>query len=278
MQPISLTTIGTWEGFMKKSAMLFTIILFGSFLPSAYAAGIELAVGGWQQNPSGTISYTGDDSVAADDKIDIVDDLNYDSESRFIGRIKIDMPLMFPNINIIAAPMEFEGTGQKNVDFTFGDIDFSANVDFDSKITLNQYDFALYYGIPGIKTATSDVLNIDLGINARYVDFSAEISGEPTSAPGTTVSEKESLSIVIPMVYAGVQITPVKWLSFEAEGRGISISGNSLYSVIGRVRVKVAGPAFIAGGYRYDELDIDESDVQVKARFAGPFVEVGLKF
>ena len=233
-----------------------------------------MAVGGWQQNAGGTLNYKGFDS---DDDIDIADDLDYDSETRVMGRVKIDMPLMVPNIYIIAAPMEFEGTGRKNVSFTFGEVEFSSGADFDSKVTLNQYDLAFYYGIPAINTATAGMLNIDVGLNARFVDFSAEITGEE-NLTSTTVTEEESLSIVIPMAYAAVQITPMDRFAFEAEARAISISGNSLYSIIGRVRVNLPGPAFIAGGYRHDEIDIDEDDILLEARFSGPFLEVGLAF
>ena len=259
---------------MKNHAAWLGVLILLFPMASAYGAGVELSIGGWHQTPSGTISYKG---VDADDDIDIKDDLKYESESRIMGRIKVDTPLMLPNIYVLAAPMDFEGTGRKDVDFTFGDIDFSQGVDFKSKITLNQYDAALYYAVPGVKTATAGKLNIDFGLNARFVDFSSEITGREATT-NTTVTEKESLAVVIPMVYASVQIMPVERFAIEAELRGISISGDSLYSFIGRLRVKLAGPAFIAGGYRYDTLDIDEEDVKVEARFGGPFLELGVKF
>ena len=259
---------------MKTNIIWLTVLLFLSAMASAHGAGVEAGIGGWHQTPSGTISYKG---VDVDDDIDIKDDLKYDSESRVMGRIKIDMPLLLPNIYVLAAPMEFEGKGRKDVNFTFGNVEFSQGVDFNSKITFNQYDVAFFYGIPGVNTASAGKLNIDVGLNARLVDFSAEITGRET-ATSLTVSEKESLSLALPMVYASLQIMPTQRIAIEAEARGIAINGNSLFSFIGRLRVKVAGPAFVAGGYRYDTLDIDEEDVKVEARFGGPFLEVGLKF
>lgn len=259
---------------MKTNIIWITVLMFFSAMTLAHGAGIEAGIGGWHQTPSGNISYKG---VDVDDDIDITDDLKYDSESRVMGRIKIDLPLLLPNIYVVAAPMSFEGTGRKDVNFTFGDIEFSQGVDFDSKVTLNQYDVAFFYGIPGIKTASLGKLNLDVGLNARLVDFSAEITGRETGT-GLTVTEKESLAVAVPMVYASLQIMPTDRFAIDAEARGIAINGNSLYSFIGRLRVKVGGPAFVAGGYRYDTLDIDEEDVKVEARFGGPFLEVGLKF
>lgn len=259
---------------MKTNIIWITVLMFFSAMTLAHGAGIEAGIGGWHQTPSGNISYKG---VNADDDIDIKDDLKYDSESRVMGRVKIDMPLLVPNIYVVAAPMSFEGKGRKDVNFNFGDFEFSGGVDFNSKVTLNQYDLAFFYGIPGIKTASLGKLNVDVGLNARLVDFSAEITGRET-VTGLPVTAERSLAFAVPMVYASLQIMPTERFAIDAEARGISINGNSIYSFIGRLRVKVGGPAFIAGGYRFDTLDIDEEDVKIEARFGGPFLEVGLKF
>lgn len=255
---------------------LFAIFLFVTWVCSpAFGAGVEVAVGGWQQSPAGDLSYKAESRF---DKLDLKDDLGYESENRFMGRLKLELPLFFPNIYFVAAPMDFEGTGSKPMDFTFGDQTFSANRDIDSKVTLNQYDLALYWGVPFLRTASAGMFNIDLGINARMVDFSAEVTGESTLVPGELVHEEESLSLVIPMVYAAFQIMPMDRLTIEGEVRGIAIGGNSLYSFIGRLRVHPYGPMFVAGGYRFDSLDVDDDDVDVDMDFSGPFIEVGLQF
>jgi hypothetical protein len=67
-------------------------------------------------------------------------------------------------------------------------------------------------------------------------------------------------------------------MAVEAEGRGITISDSAIYSLLGRLRFKVFGPAFVAAGYRYDKIDVDEDDVDADFTIQGPFAEVGLKF
>jgi outer membrane protein len=258
---------------MKR--FFFLAVFFVAFVGStAYAAGLEMAVGVWQQSPSGDLSYK---STGGNDVLDLQDDLNYESENRFMGRLKIDSPFFFPNIYLVAAPMEFEGTGRKSTQFTFGDQTFRANAAIDSKVTFNQYDIALYWGIPVLHTVTAGRFTIDLGINARLIDFSAEVTGESASAPGDTVHEEKGLSLLIPMAYVAFQIAPTDRVAIEAEARGISVGGNSLYSFIGRLRIQAFGPAFIAGGYRIDSLDVDEDDLKANMDFSGPFVELGLK-
>ena len=257
---------------MRRIIPLICVLLFVAVFSDAHAAGVEVAVGGWQQSISGTISYK---ALSDLDVLDLEKDLKFDDETRVCGRIKIDMPLAIPNIYLVGAPMEFEGTGSKASSFKFGDTTYNVSADLKSKITVNQYDVALYYGLPFIQTATLGKLNVDVGLNVRIADLKASITG---ASGGTVVTESESLRLPIPMLYVGLQFTPVKALAFEAEGRGIAVGDNKLYSLVGRVRYNFAGPLFLAGGYRYDKLEIDEEELVADVEFQGPFVELGLKF
>jgi outer membrane protein len=237
---------------------------------SSHAIGLEIAGGAWYQSPSGFLSF---DEIVPDDQLDIEDDLNYDDEFQFSGRLKLDMPLFIPNIYLMLTPTNWEETGQKDVDFSFGGIDFSADVPFKSELKMDHIDVALFYGLPFVETATAGVFNIDLGLNVRVLDFEASIR-----QPDTDLKVSEDYILPIPMLYLGAQIEPFDWLAFEGEGRGILISNDHYLSFIGRLKVKPIGPFFIAGGYRYDDVEIDYQDVVVEADFSGPFAEIGLEF
>ena len=257
---------------MKKSLMSISLVFLLAFVvPSiTYAVGLEFALGGWKQSPQGEFSF---DEVSELDILDLKDDLNYGDETRIFGRLKIDMPLWIPNIYLMATPMEFDGVGQKNVDFNFGNITFQGNVDFFSELTLNHLDLALYYGLPFVETATADMLNIEVGIDVRIYDFEGTIK-----QPATGLAESESYTLPIPMLYLAVHLRPLERLSIEGEGRGVIFGNDKVYSLIGRLKLKVFGPLFIAGGYRYDKADIDEKGVVVDMDFSGPFAEAGLVF
>jgi outer membrane protein len=257
---------------MIRRVALICVALFIAAYSDARAVGLEMAVGGWSQSIGGTLSYS---ETNIPDVIDLDNEIRFDDETKVVGRLKIDMPLFIPNIYLVAAPMEFEGTGSKSTTLNFGDITFDAAADLRSKVTLNQYDVGFCYALPFVKTGTLDKLNVDLGLNIRIVDFEAEITG---ASGGTSVSESQSLTLPIPMLYVGVQFMPVSALAFEAEGRGIAVGDNKLYSLLGRVRYNFAGPVFLAGGYRFDKLEIDADDVIAEIEFQGPFVELGLKF
>lgn len=251
-----------------RAFKLVSLVLFACvfLVPQvAGAIGLEAAVGVWSQDPKGDLGYKGT-------PLSLENELKYDTETQFSGRIKIDMPLIIPNIYLMATPMKFDGTGQKNMNFTFGDKTFNGAADFTSETKLDHYDLALYYGIPFLKTATLGKLNAEVGLNIRLIDFEAEIA---QSGIGT---ESKTATLPIPMVYVGLQFKPLSSLSIEGEARGVAYSDNHYYDLIGRLKFKFLGPAFAAGGYRYEDLKIDEEDIRADVTFSGPFAEIGVEF
>ena len=248
------------------------LLLIGFSYGSSAAVELELAVGGWQQSINGTLGYQ---ALTDSDIIDLDEELSFDDEARLTGRIKLELPLFFPNFYIVAAPSQFEGTGDKSVAFNYGDVTFNANAQLNSKITMDQYDIGLYFGLPFIKTGTVGKLNADIGLNLRIIDLETSITG---MSGAITVTERQSITVPVPMLYLGIQFMPTDQFSIEAEGRGVSIGDNQLFSLLGRARYQWKGPLFVSCGYRYDKVDVDEDDVVADVDFSGPFVEVGLSF
>lgn len=239
---------------------------------SASAIGFEMSVGAWKQDPQGDLSYK---ALSAHDSLSIKDDLKYSDVTKVFGRMKIEIPLV-PNIYLMATPMEFSGKGSKDVTFEFGDKTFKANTPFTSELRLNHYDIGLYYGIPLLKQATAGFLNIDIGLDARIIDFKAQISGkDPTDQ---SITQSKAITLPIPMLFMGVQVKPTKWLAAEGEVRAITYAGNYYYDIIGRAKVKPLGPVFASAGYRYEKVKIDTNDVLAEVNFGGPFGEVGVEF
>lgn len=255
---------------MRKSILVFVVgVLVMAVAGTAGAMGIEAAVGGWRQNPSGSLGY---EAIDDGDILDMEEDFRYSEEDGFMGRVVIDMPLVLPNIYLMATNMEFSGTGHVGEGFKFGDISFDPG-DFESEIKLSHLDVALFYGIPFLETATLDLLSVDIGINIRLFDYDLSIHQELSG-----LDESKDGFLPVPMVFLRVRVSPIDELSFEVEGRGLSYDGNDMYSIIGRVKINIFGPLFAAGGYRYDKLAVDEDDVELNVEFSGPFLEAGFSF
>ncbi len=234
---------------------------------------MDVGVGYWRQTPSGTMDYKPTSSLTGN--IDLKDDLNLGRENKAFARIKMELPLILPNIYVMATPMSFTGSGLLTRDISFGNTPFvvNASAPVESKVKLDHYDLALFYPIPVLKTATAGKLNVELGINARKFDFEGTIS-QPTLNQTST----KSVSVYVPMIYAGIQLKPISAFSIEAEVRGIAYSNNHYYDYIGRLRVNPIPLVFIGAGYRAETIKIDHSDVKADIKFGGPFIEAGLSF
>ncbi|MGC1454277.1 MAG: TIGR04219 family outer membrane beta-barrel protein [Nitrospirota bacterium] len=237
---------------------------------------MDVGVGYWRQTPSGTLNYKPVSGSGVVGDIDLKDDLNLGRETKPFVRIRAELPLILPNIYLMATPMQFKGSGTLTRSISYNNQQFAIGAPVDSKLKLDHYDLALFYPIPVLKTATGGKLNIDLGLNARKIDFEGTITG-PNLALVTTSASK-TLSIYVPMIFAAVQVKPIDAFSIEAEVRGIAYSNSHYYDYIGRLRVNPIPLVFIAAGYRAETIKIDQSDVKADIKFGGPFVEAGLHF
>jgi outer membrane protein len=257
---------------MKRARLCIASLLFLLMLAAPYKAfaflGVEAAVGYWYQMPSGSLQFEGD-------SLDLKNDLNLGDKGQVIGRVKIELPMFLPNIYAMVTPMSFDGTSGKTMSFTYGGQPFNvtANNPIQSKVQLDQYDVALYYPIPFLKTFTGGELNIDLGLDAREVNFESTISQHTLSLAAST-----SETFYMPMIYAGVQLKPLDSFSIEAEIRAMAYGSNSYYDYLGRLKVMPFGPIFISGGYRNEQIKCDVSGIRMDAKFGGPFAEAGINF
>jgi outer membrane protein len=259
---------------MKKIQIYVACLFVLSMLVvpcSAFAFfGVDIGAGYWQQNPSGNFSYQ---ALSPSDQLDLQNDLYYDKQNKPFFRAKVELPLILPNIYFMATPMKFDGSGPISRTINFGGESFPANVSIDSTLKLDHYDLALYYPLPFLKTATAGILSVELGLDARMFDFEGSLS-EPAS--NLTASDKQTF--YIPMLYAAIIVKPIDLLSIELEARASSYGSNHYYDYIGRLRINPIPLIFIGGGYRAEEVKVDESDVLADIKFKGPFVEAGFSF
>jgi len=117
--------------------------------------------------------------------------------------------------------------------------------------------------------------NAILGVSMAVAKAAAEEAGLPLYR---YIGGAFAHTLPVPMIYVGVQINPTDKLGVEGEARGIAYNGNHYYDFIGRVKYQVYGPLFIAGGYRVQDIKIDEEDIRAEMEFSGPFAEAGLIF
>ena len=82
----------------------------------------------------------------------------------------------------------------------------------------------------------------------------------------------------VPLLFVAAQLNLIGGFALEAEIRGLDVGYASVISAIGRVKYNTLGALFVAAGYRYEEVTVDEDDFDVDITVAGPFAEVGFSF
>ena len=199
-------------------------------------------------------------------------DTNYDPVIRSTGRLTIRVS-PFVNFSFMATPLEFEGPGKKNLDFNFLGVTFVSAQTFESKLRLTHYDLAYFIDLPDLSAEKNWKLNTEVGVNARIVDFYAQISQKYTN-----LSASANHIVPLPMLYLAAQLRNKDGISIEAESRGLRYRNDYTYSLIGQIRMHITGPLHLAAGYRLDYIKFKAHDIVSEGIFQGPFMETILIF
>jgi outer membrane protein len=269
------------EADMKKWT-IYAITLAVLALPvAASAGGFEFSAGAWYADPDGDIAYNPNGFGRS---IDLSSEAGFDDEWQFLTRLKVQPP-MLPGIYLQATPLSFDGSGDSSFEFSFGDAVFGAGDEIDSEFFLNTYDAVLYIPIPLIKQGTLGVVSAEIGAGARWFHLRAELqnrtidNGIDELVEGEALEDSQRATVVYPQGYAAIHIWPHERIGIEGEVWGWSYDGDKFWTLLARLKVGIAGPLYVSGGYREDRADFDEDDLSIDdGRFKGPFAEVVLQW
>ncbi len=234
---------------MKKTVILSIIC---STLAFADVIGGEISVGYLNNQPSGTLNYKGDTN-------DVEETFGWGRENSFIAKAYIEHPLpILPNIRASYTNLSHSGTGTKSFDFGGKTYSGDISTDFDADII----DATLYYEI------LDNWINLDIGINAKYIDATASVQSN------TSDKSSADISFVLPTLYAKARLDiPMSDFSFQAEGDIITYSGNTLYDLTLSARYTFAlGLGMEAGvkmlKFKLDDIDDVTADIDFTALYA----------
>lgn len=243
---------------MKKFLLVFAFAFLTPAVSSAFpGVDVDVSVGYEYPKPSGSITLK--NPGGTQQPFDAVSDLHLGSGNDFIAKIDINHSLpVLPNIYVHHLPVEVSG------DSSLGH----------AELKMEQNDVGLYYNLPFVKEATDDALDLKLGVNARIVNLNAELKGGPTDFSA-------NFSTVIPMVYAGVDIKPIRWVSISAEIKTLPLGASSLTEYAAELRLHPFHALYLAGGYFNYNVKIDPSLATgappTNFTLAGPYFVVGLE-
>ncbi len=262
----------------KFISMFFLIVLPLCFAVSPVsAADLNVSAGGgiWRTEGTGDIRYKG--SPAID-----VDYLDYDKEDRGYVWAELRHPVPFlPNVRVEYVDLKLSGSSSQG--FIWDDTIFKA--DAYSETTLTQLDMIIFYNILSLPW-----VDLDLGADVKYLDFSFDARGEGRSLDDPTLREEVSVdedeTLYVPFVYSRARVSipstnigiegDVKYVTYKSTSvLDTSIKADYLFDL---KPVKLG----VEVGYRFESIDIDEDDfsgldydidVDIKGMFAGVVVK-----
>ncbi len=237
---------------MKKVLALATLMTTFSM---ADVIGGEINIGYYNHAPSGTVQYQGD-------ILGIEDTLKWSDEADMFVKVYFEHPLpIIPNIKLGYTSFGHSGSGLINQAFNFGGRTYTSNSNVDSNLDLKMYDLALYYEL------LDNWVNLDVGLNIKYVDGSIRLKGDGG------LSEATDFQVPIPMLYAKARFdVPATDLSFQVEGNYVTYDGHTLYEAEAGVRYTLALGLGVEAGYKTMKLKLDNiDDLSMDSDFSGAY-------
>jgi outer membrane protein len=251
---------------MSRNPTFALTLLLIPVWSGADVLGVRVGVDAWSSDISGTVRYRTRDSS---NDIDVNRDLGYndDTQTHIYAVIEHPLPLL-PNVRLSRTRLDADADGTLRQTVTYGNIVFTASENVRSSVELEQTDITLYYEV------LDNVVSLDLGLNAKYIDSRAKISGE------TSGSEAANVSGWAPMLYAAVGADlPFTGLSAAARGSLIQYRDSKFYDYTLGARYTSPWHVGIDLGYRAIKLDLDDFDNSfADVEFDGPYAGLYLSF
>jgi outer membrane protein len=246
---------------MKSKLLLSTILATGAMSAHADLLSLEVATGQWDHEASGQFQYIVNGSG---DELDLDRDFGLEDEKEgyTYAIIRHAVPVI-PNVKVMTTSLSHEGSNN-NFNFDFGDQTYTGAVD--TKLVLDHTDVTAFWNL--LDTGVT----FDLGLTARQLD------GEATVDDGTTRTTT-TVDGTIPMLYAGLAVSPIDNLRFSFEANYIGAGDSSYTDTIAKVSYHTSFMLGIEAGVRTMSLELDDLDDNfADMEFSGSFVGVSVKF
>jgi hypothetical protein len=203
-------------------------------------------------------------------KIDFQDDLNFDDSKQY----QLEAAFQLGDFRLFAAymPIEFSGKGVLTQDTSFSGETFVAGSRVESNVDLDIYEAGLaWYGV----NIDDMPIRVQLGpeVAVKYIDASVDMKSDVYG-----LKTSESVNVALPSLGLRGRLAMSDWLGVIGRAGYMEYEDNSFLDVEGQVELSPIPLLGLFAGYRYLDVDIDESDVYVDAKFDGPYIGALVRF
>jgi len=248
------------------TGLVLTLLLVAG---SAWADEIVAFKAGYLSlNPDGIFAV--DSGGIPGTKIDFDDDLNFDDSEELYAEIALNLGQFRLAAGYL--PINFSGTGNLNQTLIFNGKPFLVNSEVSSSVDMDIYDLGLTWNILNIDDLP---VRVQLGpeLSVKVVDANVSMVDHTTG-----LSESDSLIAPVPTIGARARIGLADWVALVGRVGYMEYDGNSYLDVDGQIEFSPLPMVGIFAGYRYLDLEVDESDVFVDATLDGLYAGVFARF
>ncbi|NIR30064.1 MAG: hypothetical protein GWN84_12265 [Gammaproteobacteria bacterium] len=248
---------------------LTPIVLFTFVVASPVLADetFSLKVGYATLDPDG--KFAGENGGIATE-IDFDDDLGFDSSDGVIAEGAVQLGPFRLSAGYL--PLDFSGDGRLTQDITFGGETFTVGTDVKSDVEIDVYDFGFAFHLLNLDDGSTRVqLGPELAVKLADIDMSIR-----ESAGGT--SERVGATVPVPTIGARGRVGFADYFGVVGRVGYLEVSGNSFLDADVQVEFSPVPLVGVFAGYRYVNIDVDESGVLFDSTLAGPYVGAMVRF
>lgn len=194
-------------------------------------------------------------------RVDMEDDLGFDDSEEFM--VEAGMQLGSFRLTASYLPLKFSGDGTLSRTIEFGGETFIANTAVNSDVDIDLYDVGLTWYLLNFDDLP---VRFQLGpeLSVKYVE--ADISMQSGA-----VSESESVSAPVPTIGLRGKVGLADFLAVAGRVGYLEYDDNSFLDADVQLEFSPLPLVGIFAGYRYLDIDVDESDVFLDVTFDGPY-------
>ncbi len=203
-------------------------------------------------------------------RIDMEDDLDFDDSEEFM----VEAALQLGDFRLSAAymPIEFSGSDTLTRNINFNGRLIPAGADADSDVDIDLYDVGLTWYLLNFDDLPARI-QIGPEIAVKVADADLSIASQTAG-----VSESVSVTAPIPTIGLRARVAFADFLGVSGRVGYVEYSDNSFLDADVQVEFSPLPMVGVFGGYRYFDLQVDEDDVYLDTRFAGPYGGVFVRF
>lgn len=219
-------------------------------------------------NPSGDVAVSAEGIIGT--TLDIDDDLALDDSEDYF----LEAALQLGSFRLFAAylPISFSGDSMLTRDIDFNGETFVLGSRIETDVNIDIYEAGLAWFWVNVDDLP---VRIQIGpeVAVKYVDAQVRMQ-DGTSG----LSESDSFGVPVPTIGARARVAVGDSLGVVGRVGYMEYDSNSFLDVDAQVEFSPLPLVGLFAGYRYLDVDVNESDVLIDATFSGPYAGALIRF